>query len=178
MQIRFIFFLIAASVALTSCQTQPTLVKQEVATQDFKNRVLVDTRSAFDFAGFHISGSINLYSGDFLILKNPRTELRVLDPDIAQVIERLAKRGLSPLKSVILLNEKRDDIENKKWLWLLRQLEVRDVTLMSLQEYREQNKNIPQAKPEPAPVWNVKNVKGIQVKAGSCFVKWSESQCL
>lgn len=165
-------------VLVMGCQLQPTVIKQEVGTQDFKNRVLVDTRSAFDFAGYHISGSINLNSGDFLILKDPRTEKRILDPDLIQVVERLAKRGVSPLKNVVLLGNKKDDLENYKWRWLLKQLDVRNVDVMGFAEYRAQNKKaVPQAAPEAVPTWEIKNPKAILNRSALCFVSWSDTDC-
>lgn len=161
------------------CQSQPTVIKQEVGTQDFKNRVLVDTRSAFEFAGFHIAGSISLNSGDFLILKNPKTDKRVLDPDLVQVVERLAKRGISPLKQIILLGSSGAENETLKWRWLLKQLDVRNVEVISFDEFRARHKNtVPQAAPEPVPVWEIRNQKTILSRADRCFVNWSHTDCL
>lgn len=167
------------SVLITSCQSQPTVIKQEVSTQDFKNRVLVDTRSAFEFAGFHIAGSISLNSGDYQILKNPKTEKRVLDPDLVQIVERLAKRGISPLKQVILLGSAGAETETLKWRWLLKQLDVRNIEIVSFEDYRARHKNaVPQAAPEAVPVWEVKNPKAILSRADKCFVNWSPTDCL
>lgn len=165
-------------VVLFGCQTKPTQIKEESVTRYDKDVVLVDTRSAFDYASFHISGSVNLNSGDFLILKNPKTYQRILDPDIDQVIERLAKRGISPLRSIVLISDKKDSDDNKKWRWLLRQLDVRDVTLTSLEIYRTQNKSlVPQAMPDSVPVWQIKNTKVIFKKSEQCFVNWSDENC-
>ncbi len=173
------FFLFCSLLAvLIGCQSQPTVIKQEVGTQDHKNRVLVDTRSAFEFAGFHIAGSISLNSGDFLILKNPKTEKRVLDPDLDQIVERLAKRGISPLKQIILLGSSGADTEIQKWRWLLKQLDVRNIEIVSFEDYRARNKNtVPQAVPEAVPVWEVRNPKKIIAAAERCFATWSEGDC-
>ena len=100
---------------IVGCQSQPTVIRQEVGTQDFKDRVLVDSRSAFEYAGYHIAGSVRLNTGDFLILKNPKTEKRILDPDLNQIVERLAKRGISPLKQIVLLGSSVTDTEVLKW---------------------------------------------------------------
>lgn len=178
MRPRLPVFLFCSVLLLISCQSQPTLLKQEVSSQDNKNLVLVDTRSAFDFTGFHLSGSVNLNSGDFLILKNPKTGRRILDPDINQIVERLAHRGISPLRSIILLAEKKDSAENKKWRWLLNQLQIRDVVMMSIEEFRIQKKNlVPQATPTAVSVWEVKGFKNILSKADRCFVNWTDSDC-
>lgn len=159
---------------LFGCQLQPTQLKEESANQDNKNLVLVDTRSAFEFAGFHFSGSVHLNSEDFLILKNPQTKKRILDPDITQTIERLAQRGISPLKSVVLISDKKDSAENKKLSWLLRKLEITQVTMMGFDEYRVINKNrVLQAPSTAVPVWSVADTEVILKKADQCFVNWS-----
>lgn len=164
---------------ILGCQSKPTVVRETSVNQYNKNVILVDTRSAFDYTSFHVSGSVNLNSGDFLILKNPKINKRVLDPDIPQIIERLAKRGVSPLKTVLLISDKKDSVENKKWNWLLRKLDVRDVLMTSLNDYRAQHKNsVPQAMPESVSAWEVKNIKTILQNADQCFVNWSDEKCL
>lgn len=174
---RLVPYLLFASF-LFGCQTKPTKIKEESANRD-KNTVLVDTRSSFEFAGFHFSGSVNLNSESFLILKNPKTKKRILDPDITQIIERLAKRGISPLKSVILISNKKDSNENKKMNWLLRKLEISDVTMMGFDEFRIINKNrVPQAPPESEPVWGVVDTQIILKNADQCFVNWSDENCI
>ena len=153
-----IFRLLVVFILFAGCQIQPTIVKEESVNQFNKNLVLVDTRSAFEFTIHHITGSVNLNSGDFLILKNLKIEKRILDPDIGQTIERLAKRGVSPLKSIVLISNKKDSDENKKWNWLMRQLGFADVALTSLDDYRAHNKSlVTQANPEALPVWEIKN---------------------
>lgn len=163
---------------IIGCQSKPTVISEEPANQYNKNVILVDTRSAFDYISFHISGSVNLNSGDFLILRNPKIKKRILDPDVPQIIERLAKRGVSPLKTVLLISDKKDSVENKKWSWLLHRLDVRDILMIGIDDYRAQHKNmIPQAQPEPVPVWEVKNIKTILQNADQCFVDWSDENC-
>lgn len=173
MLIRFLFL-----VFLFGCQMRPTQSKEESASYHKKDVILVDTRSALEFESYHFSGSVSLRTDDFLILKEPKTKKRILDPDISQVIERLAKRGISPLKSVLLISEKKDSNENKKWQWLLKNLEIRDIVLMGFDEYRQINKiRLPQDPPEPMPVWTVTALSNIRQNSENCFVNWSELKC-
>lgn len=178
--------LILSFFLILGCQLKPTQIKEEPANQDNKNLVLVDTRSALEFVSFNISGSINLNTGDYLILKNPKTSKRILDPDLPQIIERLASRGISPVKKILLLSNTKDSIENKKWNWLLKQLGVREVAMMGFDEYRALHKNrVPQAPPLPASTSDYKRdfkkdpkeVKLLQIKADQCFVNWSDQAC-
>lgn len=172
-----LIYLVLLSV-LFSCQSKPTLISEEPTNPLPKDIVLADTRSAFEFAGYHFSGSVSLRSEDFLILKDAKSQKRIMDPDIPQTIERLARRGISPLKSILLISDKKDSIENKKWRWLLKQLDVRDVELVRFEDYREAHPNrIPQAPPERVPVWEVKDIAPILKKADQCFVKWSDEAC-
>ncbi len=175
---KFLIFVLLM-LGLGACQSQPTQLKQEVGGTDPKNRVLIDTRSSFDYESFHVSGSINLNTGDFLILKNAKTQTRILDPDVNQIVERLAKKGVSPLKPVILIGEIKNSFENRKWRWLLKQLDVRDVTTSGLEEFRSQNNSlVPVPKPESMPVWTLENQIEIRSKSEKCFVNWSDSDCL
>lgn len=154
------------------------MIKQEVGGESSKKIVLVDTRSALDFESFHISGSVHLNSQDFIILKNPKTNLRILDPDVAQTIERMAKRGLSPLKSVILISHKKDSVENKKWNWLLHKLDINDVSFMSIEEFRVLNHGLrPQPEAGRMPVWEPHNGFQAIEKSHECFINWSEESC-
>ncbi len=156
---------------MVGCQTKPTVVKNENANQDKKVRVLADTRSRLSYESFHLPGSIHLNSEDFIITKNRN---KFLDPDI---VERLARRGVSPEKDVVLISDTPNSVENKKWNWLLLQLDVKDVVMMSLTSYREANKNrVPQAPPERASVWKVE--PSVLEKSTSCFVNWSDDICL
>lgn len=164
---------------ILGCQSKPTVVKQESENEYKKNTVMVDTRSAFEYATFHVSGSVHLSTEDFLILKNPKTKKRILDPDLEQTIERLAQRGLTPQKSVLLISETADSLENKKWAWLFKQLGITDIKAISLYDYRVQNKSlVPQAEPERQTAWVLQTSKNDILKAADiCFVNWSEAQC-
>ncbi len=119
-------------------------------------------------------------SQDFVVLKNAATKSRKLDPDIPQIIERLARRGLSPLKEVKLISDKKDSAENKKWQWLLKKLNIRNVELLSLDEYIKNNKPLrPKPEPEKSEIWSVDDIKSIFDKADMCFVNWStDNYCL
>lgn len=173
------FLIVLSCFGVVACQQAPTRIEEESTNSYSKNVVLVDTRPAFEFATYHVAGSVNLNSESFLILKNAKLKTRVLDPDLTQTIERLAKRGISPLKSVILISDKADSIENKKWNWLLQQLDVKDISMVNIEDYRKINKNlIPQAESVSMPVWEVRNQVSLLKKADLCFVKWSDNNCL
>ncbi|MEQ1723609.1 MAG: rhodanese-like domain-containing protein [Pseudobdellovibrio sp.] len=171
--------LFAFAIIVAACQQAPTRFEEQTVNTYNKNVVLVDTRPAFEFATYHVPGSVNLNSSDYLILKNAKTKKRVLDPDLAQTVERLARRGISPLKSIVLLADKSNSEENKKWNWLLMQLGVQDVVMLPIDNYKKMNKNlVPQAGAQAAPVWTVQNQKLILQKADLCFVTWSDANCL
>ena len=166
-------------ITVVACQQAPTRIEEQTVNTYNKNLVLVDTRPAFEFATYSVPGSVNLNSNDFLVLKNAKTKKRVLDPDLAQTIERLARRGISPLKSIVLLADKSNSEENKKWKWFLAQLGVHDVVLLPIDNYKKLNKSlVPQANSDAAPVWTVQNQSLILKNAEFCFVTWSDKNCL
>lgn len=174
-------FLVAVfvGVAFVGCQSKPTKVTEESGNRDSQNQVLVDTRTALEYESFHISGSGHLRSDDFLVLQNPKTKKRILDPDIEQIVERLARRGISPNREIVLLSDRADSVENKKWNWLLLQLGVKNVVMMSLPIYRDIHKNRPPQSPaERAPVWTIERPQLIKAQAQQCFVAWSDEHCL
>lgn len=165
-------------LVLFSCQVSPTKVKQEVGGTANPNVVYADTRSALAHSTYHPSGTVSLNTDDFIILKNAATQDRVLDPDLEQLVERLAKRGISPLKKVKLISTKKDSEENKKWRWLLAKLDVTNVEFLTLDEYIQQNRPLrPQPQPERANTWPVPNADMILKKSQTCFVNWSETDC-
>jgi thiosulfate/3-mercaptopyruvate sulfurtransferase len=165
----------AVSLLFAACVPTATVIKEEVGSNErFVSPVLVDTRPNFQFTASHLPGSIRLESSDFIILKSAASQERIFDPDLQQTIERLAKRGISPLKRIILISEKADSLENKKWTWLLNQLGVLRIERVSLKSYVEKNKLVPQAEPDPQAPWTVDNGLEIVKKAGDCFASWSE----
>ena len=164
------------------CQQKPTKSIEEVTNVFKAETVLIDTRSAFLFNSSHIKGSVNLESRDFLILKNPRLKKRIFDPDLKQVIERLAKKGIHPSKKVLLLGDLKRSEENKKWLWLLKNLEIESTETMSIDDFRKEFKNARYAEPSTAEPWNLKISEELQNefiyrKAPDCFVIWSQKKC-
>lgn len=178
-------FLIFTVVQLTACQQKPTKIIDQSAQVFEKKAVLIDTRSPFQFESFHIEGSQNLWWEDFLILSNPKKKTRVFDPDLLQTVERLAHKGIHPDKTIILLNEKADAVENKKWKWLLSYLEIRNIELKSLNELRKSQKGhinrfAPAEKQQP---WRLLTSEDFQKdlvnrKASQCFLSWSDKRCL
>lgn len=164
---------------LVSCQIGPTRVREQAVNVDLKNTVIVDTRSALDYASFHFSGSVSLQSADYLILKPGLAQKRIFDPDLAQTIERLARRGLHPERKVIVISNDTDQQnEAKKWQWLLRRLGLTEVTIESFSALRNRlGGRPPQAQPERMPVWTVADENKIRQQAEFCFVNWDESLC-
>lgn len=171
------------------CQQKPTTALEESADAFEERTILVDTRSALDFASFHIKGSTNLLVEDFLILKNPlaqpKNQKRVFDTNLQNVVERLAARGIHPSKRIYLMGTKADSIENKKWKWLLYNLEIEDISLHSVDQVRKiKNGNFSEI--EKQMPWVLKSSPDFQkefvlIKAQKCFVdqilKWNDKFC-
>lgn len=169
-------------LVLVACQSKPTTILEETVNVFAKDSVMVDTRNAFEYASFHIEGSASINSNDFLLLKDPKKKIYVFDPDLNQTIERLAKRGISPEKRIFLISNKADSDENKKWKWLLKNLEVEDVYLVEFNEFRKDYKNKKFAEAKSERPWFLKTSEEFQKdfiikKAKDCFVKWSEKLC-
>ena len=64
------FILSGVFLMLMSCQQKPTKVMEESVDVFEPRTVLIDTRDSLQFQSYHIQGSVNLNSFDFLILKN------------------------------------------------------------------------------------------------------------
>lgn len=181
--IYFTFFILI----LSGCQQTPTKIMQESIDPYGDRTVLVDTRSSFKYTSYHIEGSVNLESSSFLVIKNPKKRTHEMDTDLAQTIERLAKRGISPNKRVILLSDRSDDVENKKWNWLLNRLEVLDVQKNSIEGFKKElaeRKRVDRfAIPDSVDPWVLKLSPTLQdelilKKSQDCFVNWSETKCI
>ncbi len=182
-KLRYLFFVVVGFL-VTSCQLKPTTVIEESADVFANRTVLMDTRSALDYASFHIKGSANLLVDDFIMRKNQK---RVFDPDLNSVIERLAYRGINPNKKVLLIGYRADSVENKKWKWLLNNLEITDVTMHSFDEFRK-NASGRFASAKPVDGWMLKSSENVQKefllrKVQRCFVtpyikqSWPEAFC-
>lgn len=167
---------------LLGCQQAPTTALTEVADPFVTDSVLVDTRDSFLYVSSHIQGSVNLVTGDYLILKNPKIKKRIMDPDLEQTIERLSKKGISPNKRIVLLSEKKESTENKKWAWLLKQLGVDHIEMMSMAEFKRNHPNKRYAEPRRTDIWKLQQSADIQQefilnKGDDCFVSWSDKRC-
>lgn len=184
-------FFVGLFLLLSACQLKPTSALEESAEVFGVRAVLMDTRTALDYISYHVPGSANLLVEDFLRLQNPlakpRNQKRFFDPNLPSVVERLAARGISPDRKVILIGYKKDSVENKKWKWLLNNLEVSDVTLYSFDQIRK-IKNGRFAEVESQPAWTLKSGFEVQKefilnKAQKCFVRyyvkdsWPEDYC-
>lgn len=182
--IKIIFFILLSLVIL-SCQQKPTRISEESA-QVFDSRVvLIDTRSALNYESFHIEGSENLLVDDFLILKNPKSKTRIFDPDLLQTVERLAKKGIHPSKFVLLIGDKEDSIDNKKWKWLLSYLEISQIKTTSIDDVRKM-KNPKWKKADSQKPWKLLTSEDFQNdliknKIPRCFSKkitqWDSKKC-
>lgn len=189
--IKFIVSLLLASL-IVGCQQAPTTAIEESVDVFAARTVLVDTRSALDFNSFNIKGSTNLLVEDFVVLQNPlaqpKNQKRYFDSNLKSMIERLSRRGIHPDRKIILIGSKKDSIENKKWKWMLNNLEVNEVALYSLDQVRKM-KHGNFAEIEAEPPWELKLSQGEQKefilsKAQKCFVnsysknkKWPEEFC-
>ncbi len=177
---------------LYGCQQAPTTALEESVDVFAARTVLVDTRSALDFSSFNIKGSTNLLVEDFVVLQNPlakpKNQKRYFDSNLQSMIERLSRRGISPAKKIILIGSKKDSIENKKWKWMLNNLEVNEVYMYSLDQVRKmKHGNFAEIQAEP--LWELKLGVDVQKefilnKAQKCFVnaypknkKWPEDYC-
>jgi hypothetical protein len=175
-----------------SCQQAPTTALEESVDVFAARTVLVDTRSALDFNSFNIKGSTNLLIEDFVVLQNPlakpKNQKRYFDSNLDNMIERLARRGIHPSKKIILIGSKKDSIENRKWKWILNNLDVKEVSLYSLDQVRKM-KHGNFAEIDAEPIWDLKSGPDLQKefilnKAQRCFVdsypknkKWPEEYC-
>ena len=179
------FALVLILISTWACQQAPTKVLDESAQVFEKKAVLIDTRSPFLYETFHIEGSQNLWWEDFLILTNPKKKTRIFDPDLQQTVERLASKGIHPDKTIILLNDKADAVENKKWKWLLSYLEIKNIELKSVNDLKKsiRGQNNRFAKAESQDPWKLLTSEDFQKdlvlkKAQNCFLKWNEKSCL
>lgn len=176
-------------VFAVGCQQKPTTALEESVDAFEPRTILVDTRSALDFASYHIKGSTNLLVEDFLILKNPlakpQNQKRVFDSNLKNVVERLAARGIRPGKRIYLMGDKRDSIDNKKWQWLLYNLEIDEIYLYSIDQIRKMRKgNFAEIEKEEP--WVLKSSPDFQkefvlIKVNKCFAdritKWNDKFC-
>jgi hypothetical protein len=174
------------------CQMAPTTALEESVDVFAARTVLVDTRSALDFNSFNIKGSTNLLVDDFVVLQNPlakpKNQKRYFDSNLKNMIERLARRGIHPSKKIILIGTKKDSIENKKWKWMLNNLEISEVSMYSLDQVRKiKHGNFAEVEAEQP--WEMKlssdeQKEFILNKAQKCFIdaypknkKWNEEYC-
>ena len=178
-------FLLLLSLVILSCQQKPTRISEESAQVFDARVVLIDTRSALNYESFHIEGSENLLVEDFLILQNPKSKIRIFDPDLAQTVERLAKKGIHPSKFIVLIGDKEDSIDNKKWKWLLSYLEISQIKTTSIDEVRKM-KNPKWKKADRMPSWKLLTSEDFQNdliknKIPRCFsvkiTKWDSKRC-
>ncbi len=167
------------------CKQAPTKIIEQNVDVFEKNIVLLDTRSALEFASFHIPGAQNLLVEDFLILKNPLYSVKnkkyLFDPDLNQTIERLAHKGIRPDLKIYLIGDVKNSVNNQKWRWLLSYLEITDISLFSIPEIKK-IKNGRFAVAEKQAPWVLKSSieyqnEFILKQAPKCFVGWDQNNC-
>jgi Rhodanese-like domain len=190
--IKYISLIFCSSLVFVGCQQKPTTAIEESVDVFAPRSVLMDTRSALDYNSFHIQGSVHLLVDDFLVLKNPmaakKNQKRYFDPNLNSIIERLAKRGIHPHKKIYLIGTEKESIDNRKWKWLLNNLDVKDVELISFETMKKM-KNRRFAEPQAEDIWLYKLGPDLAQelvinKAKKCFVKkysknekWDEQYC-
>ncbi len=167
---------------LMGCQQAPTKALEQTTNIFAEETVLVDTRNSFLYASSHLQGSLNLVTDDFLIKKNLKVRQYLIDPDLSQTIERLARRGIHPSKKVVLLGETKNSVENLKWAWLLKLLGVDKIQMISQGEFRKSHPNARYQDPDRAEPWILDLSPELQQefilnKAPDCFVLWSAKKC-
>lgn len=161
-----------------ACQTAPTKIKNEIGGPSELDIIYADTRSELDFVGFRIPGSVHLDTEDFLILVDARSKRRILDPDIGQIIERLAKKGISPNKNIILVEATGNSESAKKWKWLLSKLNILKIEIQQFDEIIKNNKPLrPKAEPNRESAWGVSDKSWYKISE-KCFVEHQANLCL
>lgn len=174
----------AVILFMLSCQQAPTKAMTETVNPMKADVVLLDTRTAFDFESFHVSGSMNIWWEDFLVRResNQRASKKIykLD-DLEKVIERLASQRVGPYKTIILIGRTKDSAENLKWQWLLKNLELRDIKLLSLEQAKEQFPGR-RSRSDSLDSWKLTKSEVLQKElileaADKCFLNFSSKDC-
>lgn len=175
-----ILFFVIFSVG---CQLSPTKISEE-SSGALKNIVFVDTRSALEFESFHLEGSIHLQTSDFLILQNglsKNKKNRILDPDLKSIIQRLAIKGVHPERKIVLMGSPAKSVESLKWNWLLKQIDVLNVEMVSFEEAKKKYQRQIQ-KPISTDAWTLNTEislvqETVFKKSNQCFVQWLDGFC-
>ncbi|MDZ4662268.1 MAG: rhodanese-like domain-containing protein [Pseudomonadota bacterium] len=167
---------LAGLLLLGACETQPTKVfesskplipKAVVYELSISEKtVLLDSRSVFLFNLSHMPGAINL-SWDEFTDSGAKTKGRLVK-DLYHSARRLARLGVGPESSIVVIGEGRDGKgEEGRLAWTLRYLGVTDVHFAS-KDYFDQTKWIHVKAAEIAlpsiPSWKPKLNKAIIVE--------------
>ena len=177
-------FIILSFLFLCSCQQAPTKAITETVNPLKQDFVLLDTRTALEFESFSVSGSAHIWWEDFLVRsegvqKKSSSKYRI--DNLEKIIERLASRGVSPTKVIILVGARADAIENLKWNWLLKSLEIRNIKMLSLDQAKSQFAGR-RGRPESQSPWKLSQSEDFQNEfilsySQSCFIKFSAQDC-
>lgn len=153
-------FLLAMSLLLLGCQTQPTIVTEQAGVLSSKREalkianekaILFDTRSAFDFNLNRVSGAINIPPGDFITSNDP------LD-----ATKRLALWGVNPKTPVVVLGTSLTD--SVSLAWELVQAGVEDVETYNILNFQTQVSKSENAK-KNQPLWTPSEKFGYVTRA-------------
>lgn len=173
-----------AFLFLCSCQQRPTKAITETVNPLKQDFVLLDTRAALDFESFSVSGSTHIWWEDFLVRSEgvqKKSGSRYKLDDLEKIIERLASRGVSPIKEIILIGTTADSVENLKWNWLLKSLEIRDIKRISLNQAKTQFAGR-RGRPDSEVSWKLTQSEDFQKEfilnfSQKCFIQFSVSDC-
>lgn len=156
----FLFGLVCglAVLALSGCMTKPTksfeqqpLIKKDLSSLP-ADVVLIDARPSFQYQLAHPSGAIGMSWQDFSQKSEPF--LGVLEKDLFFHSRRLARMGIGPESSVVVLgNGQQGQGEEGRIAWTLKVLGIKKVQIAHIDHFRMANS---QSEPPPRaalPIW-------------------------
>lgn len=137
--LNFLFLFVVAGCKQLPTRVYETQERQNKNSQSnpallTENTVIVDARPAFDYSVAHLNGSIPLRPEDF----NQREEKfkGYLDPDHFTLTRRLARLGISPETSVVVVGRGLQGRgEEGRVAWTLKRLGVRNVRFASIDNF-------------------------------------------
>ena len=186
-------YLLVICFLFESCKSLPlagsvpvTEVKSDF--QNFKDDqvVYVDTRSALEYESFHIPGTVHLWWEDFLYSGSIKSNQKFFEPELKNLVRRLALKGVQPDKQLILIHNKNDSSELLRWVWLFKKIKIENVQIKTLEHLKQNSKGQNRRFQEPLAqeTWN--DLKGwnqaeyqdkVLKLATKCFVSFQADSC-